>query len=211
MKILWEEEGFQFGFNCVLGGWGRDILLQLCKDLHAFYMFSTHWQQFWEAPSSVPGLGGELQVCAPVCCRDFGTKVIQVKPLLKFLPKLLDDRDKNVREETKQLVIELYRWIGAALKPQMTNFKPIQVSSLNLDILRFHFFHVERLINYTSDVWSWSLIKNIKWLGCCWDHRLFNPVNRLSSQVCSLTNCPVASTLVDSSVKLSLVPVLSIR
>ncbi|XP_005107466.1 cytoskeleton-associated protein 5 [Aplysia californica] len=59
--------------------------------------------------------------------RDFGTKVIQVKPLLKLLPKLLDDRDKNVREETKQLVIELYRWIGAALKPQMTNFKPIQV------------------------------------------------------------------------------------
>lgn len=121
-------------FTCVLGGWGWDILLQLCKDLHAFYMFSTHWQQFWEAPSSVPGLGGELQVCTPVCCRDFGTKVIQVKPLLKFLPKLLDDRDKNVREETKQLVIELYRWIGAALKPQMTNFKPIQVSSLNLDI-----------------------------------------------------------------------------
>ena len=75
-------------------------------------------------------------MCTPVCCRDFGTKVIQVKPLLKFLPKLLDDRDKNVREETKQLVIELYRWIGAALKPQMTNFKPIQVSSLNLDILK---------------------------------------------------------------------------
>ena len=52
---------------------------------------------------------------------------MQVKPLLKFLPKLLEDRDKNVREETKQLVIELYRWIGAALKPQMSNFKPIQV------------------------------------------------------------------------------------
>lgn len=59
--------------------------------------------------------------------RDFGTKVIQVKPLLKVLPKLLEDRDKGVREETKQLVIELYRWIGAALKPQLTNFKPIQV------------------------------------------------------------------------------------
>ena len=53
-----------------------------------------------------------------------------MKPLLKLIPKLLDDRDKNVREETKQLVIELYRWIGAALKPQMTNFKPIQVRIL---------------------------------------------------------------------------------
>lgn len=61
--------------------------------------------------------------------RDFGTKVIQVKPMLKFLPKLLEDRDKNVRDETKALVIELYRWIGAALKPQMSNFKPIQVNS----------------------------------------------------------------------------------
>ncbi|GFR88017.1 cytoskeleton-associated protein [Elysia marginata] len=65
--------------------------------------------------------------------RDFGTKVIQVKPLLKLLPKLLTDRDKNVREETKQLVIEIYRWIGAALKPQMTNFQPIQVQELEAE------------------------------------------------------------------------------
>ncbi|XP_070200256.1 cytoskeleton-associated protein 5-like isoform X2 [Littorina saxatilis] len=69
---------------------------------------------------------GTIQ-CLRMGLRDFGTKVMQVKPLLKFLPKLLDDRDKNVREETKQLVIELYRWIGGALKPQMNNFKPIQV------------------------------------------------------------------------------------
>ncbi|GFO33537.1 cytoskeleton-associated protein 5 [Plakobranchus ocellatus] len=65
--------------------------------------------------------------------RDFGTKVVQVKPLLKLLPKLLQDRDKNVREETKQLVIEIYRWIGAALKPQMTNFQPIQVQELEAE------------------------------------------------------------------------------
>lgn len=68
--------------------------------------------------------------CLREALRGFGTKVVQVKPLLKFLPKLLDDRDKTVRDETKQLVIELYRWIGAALKPQMTNFKPIQVQEL---------------------------------------------------------------------------------
>lgn len=68
--------------------------------------------------------------CLTSALRDFGTKVIQVKPLLKFLPKLLEDRDKNVRDETKALVIELYRWIGAALKPQMSNFKPIQVQEL---------------------------------------------------------------------------------
>ncbi|BFZ04985.1 hypothetical protein BsWGS_08024 [Bradybaena similaris] len=68
-----------------------------------------------------------------IALRDFGTKIVQVKPLLKLLPKLLEDRDKTVRDETKALVIELYRWIGAALKPQMTNFKPIQVQELEAE------------------------------------------------------------------------------
>jgi len=54
--------------------------------------------------------------------------VISVKPLLKQLQVLLEDRDKTVREETKLLVVEIYRWIGAALKPQLSSLKPIQVS-----------------------------------------------------------------------------------
>ncbi|KAK6191581.1 hypothetical protein SNE40_003232 [Patella caerulea] len=65
--------------------------------------------------------------------RDFGTKIISVKPLIKVLPKLLEDRDKGVREETKLLCIELYRWIGAALKPQMSHFKPVQVQELEAE------------------------------------------------------------------------------
>lgn len=48
--------------------------------------------------------------------------------MVKFLPKLLEDRDKNVREETKQLVIEMYRWVGAAIKPKLVDFKPVQVA-----------------------------------------------------------------------------------
>jgi len=52
---------------------------------------------------------------------------------MKTLPKLLEDRDKNIREETKQLVIEIYRWIGAAVKPMMTNFKPVQVTELEAE------------------------------------------------------------------------------
>jgi len=62
-----------------------------------------------------------------VSCRDFGTKVISVKPLLKQLQTLMEDRDKTVREETKLLVVEIYRWIGPALQPQLTNLKPVQV------------------------------------------------------------------------------------
>lgn len=61
--------------------------------------------------------------------REFGVKVINVKVVLKQVPILLDNRDKNVREEGKKLVIELYRWIGQALKPQLSVLKPIQVYS----------------------------------------------------------------------------------
>ncbi len=43
---------------------------------------------------------------------------------------MLENKDKTVREEGKNLCIELYRWIGVALKPQMNDLKPIQVSEL---------------------------------------------------------------------------------
>lgn len=59
--------------------------------------------------------------------RGFGPKVVNLKQIVKQLPKLLEDRDKTVREETKLLVIEVYRWIGAALQPQLANLKPVQV------------------------------------------------------------------------------------
>ena len=66
--------------------------------------------------------------------RDFGTKVISVKPLLKQLQPLLEDRDKTVRDETKLLVVEIYRWIGAALRPQLASLKAIQVSVVDIFI-----------------------------------------------------------------------------
>lgn len=42
---------------------------------------------------------------------------------------LLEDRDKGVREEGKIMVIEIYRWIGDALKSQLAALKPVQVSA----------------------------------------------------------------------------------
>ena len=60
--------------------------------------------------------------------RDFGPKVINIKPLIKKMPVLLEDRDKDVRLEGKMMVIEIYRWIGDALKPQISSLKPVQVS-----------------------------------------------------------------------------------
>lgn len=47
--------------------------------------------------------------------------------VLKKIPALLEDRDKNVREESKTLTIEMFKWIGPILKTQLSCLKPIQV------------------------------------------------------------------------------------
>ncbi|XP_045137050.1 cytoskeleton-associated protein 5-like isoform X4 [Portunus trituberculatus] len=65
--------------------------------------------------------------------REFGPKVMNPKPLMKQMPTILEDRDKNVREEGKKLMVELYRWIGQALKPQMSSLKPVQVQELETE------------------------------------------------------------------------------
>lgn len=41
--------------------------------------------------------------------REFGNKVIAIKPFIKKIPVLLADRDKTVRDEAKQLTIEIFR------------------------------------------------------------------------------------------------------
>ncbi|XP_022089158.1 cytoskeleton-associated protein 5-like isoform X2 [Acanthaster planci] len=62
--------------------------------------------------------------------RDFGSKVIALKPVVKAFPKLLEHSDKSVREEAKSLAVELYRWISNALKPCLSNIKPVQLKEL---------------------------------------------------------------------------------
>ncbi|XP_015596923.1 protein mini spindles isoform X2 [Cephus cinctus] len=65
--------------------------------------------------------------------REFGPKVINVKPLIKKMPAFLEDRDKTVREEGKAMIIEIYRWIGAPLKQQLNTLKPVQVTELETE------------------------------------------------------------------------------
>ena len=61
--------------------------------------------------------------------RDFGSKVLPIKPFLKQVIPLLDDRDKTIRDEAKLLLVEVYRWIGKqTLMPMIQNVKPIQVN-----------------------------------------------------------------------------------
>lgn len=64
------------------------------------------------------------------CLRAFGAKVIKVSPLLKATLPLLDHRDKTIREEGKQLIIESFRWVGDIMKQQLSGLKPVQLSEL---------------------------------------------------------------------------------
>ncbi|KAK9448339.1 armadillo-type protein [Limtongia smithiae] len=61
----------------------------------------------------------------------FGTKTVSPKPILKALPKLFAHTDKNVRAEATQLSVELYKWMGDALKSiLLPDLKPVQQKEL---------------------------------------------------------------------------------
>ncbi|KAJ3398578.1 Microtubule-associated protein, microtubule dynamics during spindle orientation [Chytriomyces hyalinus] len=63
--------------------------------------------------------------------RLFGSKVVPVKPLVKQLAKLFDHKDSNVRNEATALATELYRWLGPAILPSLSDLKPVQLKELN--------------------------------------------------------------------------------
>uniref|UniRef100_T1JI26 TOG domain-containing protein n=1 Tax=Strigamia maritima TaxID=126957 RepID=T1JI26_STRMM len=65
--------------------------------------------------------------------REFGSKVIALKPVVKSLCTLLEDRDKSVRDEAKLLAVEIFRWIGAAFKPQLASLKPVMLTELEAE------------------------------------------------------------------------------
>ncbi|KAH9418886.1 hypothetical protein DERP_004212 [Dermatophagoides pteronyssinus] len=71
------------------------------------------------------------------CLNQFGYKVISLKPIVPILAKLLEERDPNVREETKQLTIEIYRWIKDALVPQLSSLKPILLQELRIEFDKY--------------------------------------------------------------------------
>uniref|UniRef100_A0A182MWU9 TOG domain-containing protein n=1 Tax=Anopheles culicifacies TaxID=139723 RepID=A0A182MWU9_9DIPT len=65
--------------------------------------------------------------------REFGNKVINIKPIVKRLPALLSDRDKTVRDESKTLTVEIYRWIGAAFKSQIASLPAVLLTELDTE------------------------------------------------------------------------------
>ena len=60
----------------------------------------------------------------------FGSKVVPIKPIIKHIPKLLADRDKAVRDEAKLLAVEMYRWAGNAIMPQLQTVTAIIMAEL---------------------------------------------------------------------------------
>jgi len=74
-------------------------------------------------------VAGTLQALAEIL-RAFGAKIIKVSPLLKATTPLLDHRDKGIREEGKQLIIESYRWVGDIMKQQLNGLKAVQLTEL---------------------------------------------------------------------------------
>ncbi|ETN59361.1 microtubule associated protein xmap215 [Anopheles darlingi] len=65
--------------------------------------------------------------------REFGSKVMGIKPIVKRLPALLSDRDKTVRDESKALTVEIYRWIGAAFKSQIASLPAVLLTELETE------------------------------------------------------------------------------
>ncbi|XP_038047612.1 cytoskeleton-associated protein 5-like [Patiria miniata] len=85
----------------------------------------------------IKGFTNKQPKIVAACCRiireairDFGSKVIALKPVVRSFTKLLEHSDKSVREEAKLLAVELYRWINNALKPLLSNIKPVQLKEL---------------------------------------------------------------------------------
>ncbi|CRK99142.1 CLUMA_CG012503, isoform A [Clunio marinus] len=70
---------------------------------------------------------------ALLALREFGAKVVSVKPLVKKIPALLSDRDKTVRDESKQLTIEIFRWIGPVFKTQIQSLPQVVLTELEAE------------------------------------------------------------------------------
>ena len=58
-----------------------------------------------------------------------------VKPIINETIKLLDHRDKNVRESAKALFVEIYRWIGPAIRVPLQTINAVVVRVIYLSQL----------------------------------------------------------------------------
>ncbi|GJQ09771.1 hypothetical protein GpartN1_g1562.t1 [Galdieria partita] len=55
----------------------------------------------------------------------FGIHTINVKFVAKLLPPLMEHSNADVRNATKALIVEMYKWLGEAIKPITESFKEV--------------------------------------------------------------------------------------
>ncbi|OLY84750.1 Cytoskeleton-associated protein 5 [Smittium mucronatum] len=63
--------------------------------------------------------------------RNFGTKDVSIKPLIKSIVKPLTNKDVSIRGEGKTLSLELFRWVGPPLKQIVSNLDPVLFKELD--------------------------------------------------------------------------------
>ena len=61
---------------------------------------------------------------------EFGCKTVGLKAVVKALPRLFESREKAVRDEARGLAVEVYRWIGGALRPALQGVSPVLLREL---------------------------------------------------------------------------------
>ena len=86
----------------------------------------------------IPGLSAKLPklVAATTAAmkeiyKQFGTRTVNPKIALKQLSKLFAHTDKGVRAEATAFAVVLYSWLGDAIKPSLTELKPLQLKELD--------------------------------------------------------------------------------
>ncbi|ODV64011.1 Stu2p [Ascoidea rubescens DSM 1968] len=82
-------------------------------------------------PHKLPKLVvGTLQALVEIF-KSFGAKVISPKPIIPLLPKLFAHGDRNVRAQTSNLSLEIYRGMGEPFSQILfPDLKPVQVKDL---------------------------------------------------------------------------------
>lgn len=68
--------------------------------------------------------------CATKALSEFGSKVVHVKSLMSSCKKLVDHRDKAVRQSTKLMIVEIYRWIKDAIRVPLQSINPVVLKEL---------------------------------------------------------------------------------
>lgn len=68
-----------------------------------------------------------------VALHEFGPKVVSIKPLVKKIPALLSDRDNTVRDKSKELTVEIFRWIGPVFKTQIQSLPQVVLTELDTE------------------------------------------------------------------------------